>query len=95
MTNQGRDNIGPAFFFHSTIPLALEVWIYFSFQEFWPGAYSGTIVSVFGGQYYPQDVVLPFDPTSKIGRQKDGRQKEPLTEFSALLPFRDRLSLVQ
>jgi hypothetical protein len=90
MTNQGRDNIGPAFFFHSTIPLAIEVWIYFSFLEFWPGAYSGTIVSAFGGQYYPQDVVLPFDPTSKIGRQK-----EPLTEFSALLPFRGRLSLVQ
>jgi hypothetical protein len=27
---------------------------------------NGTIVSVFQAQYYPQDVVLPFDPSFKI-----------------------------
>ena len=26
----------------------------------------GTLYSVFGAQYYPQDLVLPFDPRSKI-----------------------------
>ena len=43
-----------------------EVWIYFLSLEFWPGAEIGTLYSVFGDQYYPQDVVLPFDPTSKF-----------------------------
>ena len=31
-----------------------------------PSYDSGTIVSVFEDYYYPQDVVLPFDPSFKI-----------------------------
>ena len=36
-----------------------------NYSGFLPTEYNGTIVSVFGDQYYPQDVVLPFDPTFK------------------------------
>ena len=53
----------------------------------------GTICSVFGDQYYPQDVVLPFGPTCKIWRRK--KPKFPLTEFPPLLPCKGKLSLVQ
>jgi hypothetical protein len=49
--------------------LAIEVWIYFSFLEFWPGAEIGTIASILITQKHPQDVVvspttlsLKFDP---------------------------------
>jgi hypothetical protein len=42
------------------------------------------IVSVLGNQYYPQDVVLPCDPTYKSWRKK--KPKIGLTELSVLLP---------
>jgi hypothetical protein len=40
--------------------MALEVKIGFSFLEFWPSAYSGTICSVLGAGTTPQDMVLLF-----------------------------------
>jgi len=42
-------------------PFVMEVWIYFLFLEFWPGAEIGTLPSIFQIIYRPQHIAVPFD----------------------------------
>ncbi len=45
---------------------AIEVWIYFSFLEFWPGSEIGTFSKVLVGRFCPQYIVLPNNPVPDI-----------------------------